>query len=453
MTVKVIEIVDLGIRVSDDSGEKLRSPGIARLTNGAISFGEEAFKNLRIDPLNCHHQFWQRLSVEPLTKPVSAYRHSADIAYAHLQAIAMQAQIDGDAILVVPSSYTREQLAVLLGLAQHCPFRVIGLTDSALLAASAAAQQHAVIYVDLHLHETVLTKLVRDKGVLSSTQSAQIPASGWLQISESLLQFVNAAFMQQSRFNPQHDAETEQYLFDTLPEWLGNVNATNSGSEAAIESTHGQLVSVMHKGKLHQASLPHSSFVAKLDKVYDKIVEQIQLLSDEEECGVLLSSSMQELPWIAQKLRERGLQVLEPNEQSIAQVALGNAEQLKSEPGGIRLVTSIKTSMPDLAENVRGKNLEPTHALSGYSATQILTKMSLYQNDNGIALAHNGQKPIGNHVGDIVREGNGLYVRANMPELFINGEPISQPVSLSVGDKIGVHGAEDELVLIRVQNE
>ena len=136
MSLKVIELNDNALRVGDDSGILVESPGFAlAVENKKLILGEAAKQQARIHPTNSYNRYWHELSIDPLNQ-TAGIRHFADIAYAHLLHLAKAGEIDGDEIFAVPGNFTRAHLAILLGLVNQSPFRTAGLVDSALAAVS-----------------------------------------------------------------------------------------------------------------------------------------------------------------------------------------------------------------------------------------------------------------------------------------------------------------------------
>lgn len=453
MTLQVLEIGDIGIRVSDQNEVKLLSTGIAYIAQGQSVFGAQAQHCLRIDPLNCQHQFWDRLSVEPFAKPLVGYRHQADLAFAHLQAIAKQGLIEGDVLLAVSSHFTRAQLAVLLGLSKHCPFNIVGMVDSALLAATTVASKKAVIYLDLQLHQIVVTKIRQEGSELAYVEHAQLPATGWMQISETLLQFLNSVFIQQSRFNPQHDANTEQYLFDTLPQWLQNINASEDGRNTEGDTAHGQSINLMHKKKLYQVQIPHSSFVAKMAKVYESLNEQIAQFSDDQECVLVLSSSMQMLPRIRQALQIHGAQVMDLDEHALAQAMYAQSDQIRSKPDAIHLMTSLLVPDKQISIEDKVQRIEPTHLLAEYRAQSIDEHMAIFIQDKRLCVAAYTKLHNELILGQILRQNGQILLSPVGQGLMLNDRELTQRECLNVGDKIGAHSLSAQLTLIRVSDD
>ena len=100
-------------------------------------------------------------------------------AYAHLLHLAEVCAIQGEVIFAVPGSFTHQQLAILLGLAKQTPFTVIGVVDSSAAAAATQAKSAQVIYLDLQLHQALVSSLelearrIADRGHRSGSGSRQ----------------------------------------------------------------------------------------------------------------------------------------------------------------------------------------------------------------------------------------------------------------------------------------
>ena len=94
MTLRVLELNDAGLRLSDESGVLLSSPGYALVLPRGIEFGERARGQSLLNPLQCFNQFWHKLSLDPFARPVGHFRHNADIAFSHLQDLAATAELE-----------------------------------------------------------------------------------------------------------------------------------------------------------------------------------------------------------------------------------------------------------------------------------------------------------------------------------------------------------------------
>ena len=73
-------------------------------------------RRARLMPLYAETRYWQDLGTVPLARPMPAAKTHAEIAYAQLAVLASALPTtDRQLLIAVPAWYTREQLAVLLG--------------------------------------------------------------------------------------------------------------------------------------------------------------------------------------------------------------------------------------------------------------------------------------------------------------------------------------------------
>lgn len=156
MSMHIIELNDRNVRLRSQDDILVTSPGFANIAEKKPFFGDGARKVARLHPRQTYTQFWSQLSLDPLANSNSHFRHQADLAFAHLNAIfsdtANQHDLNGGVIFAVPSNYNRNQLSILLGLVQSCEFDAIGLVDMPLLIAGNASDEGMAVYLDIQLH-------------------------------------------------------------------------------------------------------------------------------------------------------------------------------------------------------------------------------------------------------------------------------------------------------------
>jgi hypothetical protein len=226
-----LELIDSGLllaRARGENGEVLTEvPGFAVLEDDRTRTGSEAAERVRLKPLLAHSTFWRALSTEQLTRPSRLVRTTADIAFAQAEALLAPYKAEGESVLVaVPAGYSREQLALLLGVFNETGVRVAGLVDAALAACSLEPAPARLLHLDLELHQAILTVLEYSGGERSGLKRSRYEIAlrhGVLDIQQTLMQFVAETFIRKTRFDPLHDASTEQRLVDRLPTWLGEL--------------------------------------------------------------------------------------------------------------------------------------------------------------------------------------------------------------------------------------
>ena len=114
-------------------------------------------------------------------------------------------------------------------------------------AASAGFPGERLLHVDLGLRRAVVTE-IRQGASLVRERVARLDRWGLDEVHDAEMRGAAAAFVRQSRFDPLHDAATEQALFDRLPAWLAALERDEratwrlpfAAGEATIEVTRSE---------------------------------------------------------------------------------------------------------------------------------------------------------------------------------------------------------------------
>ncbi|MEH6638937.1 MAG: hypothetical protein V7717_06685 [Porticoccaceae bacterium] len=232
----IIELNDTGI-VCHHGEQKILSPGYALLTKQGVTTGSAARARAWLEPQHSFNQYWHQLSMAPLSAHNAHARHYADLAYAQLQQLHLEAGAPKEIIFSIPGSFSHEQLAILLGLAKACGLEVAGLVDSAVCA---LASNHLeitdnldiknAVHVDIQLHNAVLTTLTCDTSNDHTDQYAAphihrkevFPLTGFglKSLEDAWIQAIAKRFVGEYRYDPLHTATEEQALRDQLSGWL-----------------------------------------------------------------------------------------------------------------------------------------------------------------------------------------------------------------------------------------
>lgn len=227
----LLDLADPGLRLWHGD-TRVESPGYALLDKGRFVFGHEARQAARMRPRDINTQFWWRLGTDPLQPSLGHARHTADIAHAHLMALHEQAGEPAEVLFAVPGSMSHEQLSLLLGIAQQCPFRATGLVNRSVALASAQGGRGPAAHLEVQLHQALVYTIAREDGQCSLERQQTLPGCGLLQLQERLVETIAAAFVRQARFDPRRKAASEQALYDSLP---GLLRALRAQVEATID--------------------------------------------------------------------------------------------------------------------------------------------------------------------------------------------------------------------------
>jgi hypothetical protein len=220
MTALAIDINDAGLVVASDSAVLAAEPGFARIERGKIVTGDAAKAGARLQPRQTSNRFWSALSLEPGSAGSDLGKSAAELAYAQLESLWRKVG-NGvtDAMLVVPGAYRTDQLGVLLGLAQECGMPVRALVDTAAAVSVRPYPGRQLVYVDAGLHRASVTLLEQDAADVQ-VRAEHALGQGLAGIADMFARRIADVFVRSTRFDPFAHAETEQQLYDQLPQWL-----------------------------------------------------------------------------------------------------------------------------------------------------------------------------------------------------------------------------------------
>ncbi len=225
----ILDLYDANLQLWH-AGKNVQSPGYALLDGKHYTFGSAARGAARLRPRDINTRYWWQLNTEGLQPALGPARHTADLVHAHLLDIHKQAGQPGEIILAVSGTMQRDQLALLLGIVEQCPFDAIGLVNRSVALASAVACPGNVYHLEIQLHQAVISELAQNDGQLEMRRAIPLPGCGMLQLQERLVEIIAAAFVRQTRFDPRRKADSEQQLYDALPailRTLGSAGETN----------------------------------------------------------------------------------------------------------------------------------------------------------------------------------------------------------------------------------
>ena len=355
MTLLAAHLNDAGLLFTDGERILCREPGFALLEDDGLLTGREAWSNASLKPRLVQNHYWASLSTEPLAD--SRFRHvsAADLASKQLETLWQRVAKPGDTLaFAVPGYMSNEALGLVLGIAADLDIPVVGMVDAA-VAATRREYVHGVpVHVDLSLHAATLTRLSQD-GQAQYERAAVVDEAGMLHLYDIWLRMIAEAFVQQSRFDPLHTAETEQTLQDNILGWLAT---------AATRDTVP--VEVAYRGISHKAEIESLAFVTAAAPVYQALVSNLRaLLRAGETPALQLSDRVGLMPGLARTLTARvGGEVflLEPGA-----TARGLARRCpESRPGAA--VTLVRHLPWDQSR----VNVEPGHGEGGARPTHVL---------------------------------------------------------------------------------
>ncbi len=449
MDILAAHLNDAAILVTNDERIVYHEPGFALLEDDNLATGNEAHANARLKPRRIQNHYWSELSTAPLADSRFQHMSTADLVSRQLEQIWQRVSKPGDRLAIaVPSYMNNDNLGLLLGIAMELEIPVVAMVDAA-VAATRRHYEHAVpVHIDLSLHVAMLTRLMQE-GQAQVERAAIVDDCGLLNVFDNWLRIIAETFVQQSRFDPLHTAETEQVLQNSIWDWL---------SVAASAETVP--MKVEYRGITHQAEIESLELVAAAAPVYQNIVSNLRALYRAEETpAIQLSDRAARMPGLAETLKTRvGGEVflLAPGA-----TARGLSQRCRENRhgGGLTLTRHLPWDQAPVevqASDAASTGGQPTHLLFGNYAHSVGLDplvlgtqpaegerwLDLQQEMPGVSRRH-----------CVVRQENGQCIVTDHSRYgtFLNGHRIDGSAVLQSGDLIRVGTPGFELRLISAE--
>ena len=441
--MRVLEVNDAGLRLSDGAQVLATEPGFASVSGDQIIVGERARQLARRSPQLSHSRFWYQLDQTPLERPLSRVRHTADLAYWHLRQLHEAAE-GQPLMLAVPSSFEADQLGLLLGLCRAAELGAVGLVDAAVAAVAAgaagtpASAPGVVLHVDVQLHRVWLTRLAVDAAVVRGA-GHDLAKPGLVSVWDAAATVIAEAFVRQTRVDPLHSAASEQALYDALPDWLAQLSRS---PVASLALTVG--------GRSHRISLARDAVVVALNPLLTRITQALRAdVAAAPDAQVMLSDRAAAIPGLIEALTTAlgtAPQVLTPL--AAAQGALRHRALIQTGAEALPWVTRLPAAAraapeaPEAPETtapvappaapVQAALPPPTHLLLGDEATALVS--------DRVAEAW------GLRV--MAREDGAVGLRADSA-VQLNGAPLVADTALKAGDWLQVQDRVLRVIRVR----
>lgn len=230
-----IEISSAGLVVVGEAGVVHAEPAFAAVDGNKILTGTAAYAQARLNPRNTSRRHWAQLSVERGSSSVPGVGTTAELAFAQLESVWARVGDNVDnVVFVVPSTFEGEALGILLGLAEECGVPVGAIVDAAVAASDRAYPGMQLVYVDAGLGSVYVTPLEQGDRV-TAEQPAVLGSIGLGGLMDAFARRVGELFVLETRFDPFHEAVTEQLVYDGLPDVIRRLDR---GEKAAFALTH-----------------------------------------------------------------------------------------------------------------------------------------------------------------------------------------------------------------------
>jgi len=457
-----LELIDSGLLLARQRGETsevlTEVPGIAFLGDDTTFTGEAAVERIRLNPLLAHTNFWRGLSTEELTRPSRLARTTADIAFTQAEQLLGPYKSDREGVLLaVPAGYSREQLALLLGVINETGVRVSGLVDAALAACSLEPAPARILHLDLELHQAILTVLEYSGGERAGLKRSRFEIAlrhGMLDVNQTVRQLIAETFIRKTRFDPLHDASTEQRLVGQVPTLLGQLREQE------------QIVVGMQFGDRQlEVEIERAPVVAALEPHY---VELLRLVQGARVAGMQielrLSPRIAAYPGLLERfgtLRDCEIQLLPRGA-----AALGTLQHAStiSRPDSLALIYHLPVARAAGGEvspaqpDATPAPLRPTHLLFqgrawSISEQPLVIGWSVDTERRSLTLPSASPGLSRSHCTVVRRNGSVMIEDHSTYGSYVNEERVSGRTALTVGDRLRLGSPGVTLELIQLVND
>src|SRR3569833_1107569 len=284
----VLELDDRAVATATGGRVLSSAPGAVFDGAAGTTVGANAWRELRIHP--------RAISTRHLSAVLTQHGTSAR-AEAVLEA-GLKTRLAGLQIaegqrmwIVAPAHAQAAGLTALLGITRRMGLPVDGFVDAATVTTAGLASEQYTIVLELGLHHAAATSGDCSGSQARRRQAVQTNRGGLLELYQAWLDLVSSTMVKRTRFDPLHDAMTEQHVFDSIPALA--MEAGRTGSATA---------SVARGADRFEVTLTRDQFAQVAQPIYRAIVG---LLHQLRPTGVPVTFVMPQLAAQLPGLREQ----------------------------------------------------------------------------------------------------------------------------------------------------
>ncbi len=431
MVTAAIELCDSALALASGGELAAAGPGHAALIDGRLVFGSEARAVLRLKPRAVHRSFWHSLAEAPLAVPLGTALTTADLVQAQLASLWQARGAADAAVLAVPAGWSTEQLGLLLGIAEGVGMPVAGLVDGAVAASRRPYPGRALWHLVAGLQATWLSRIEQSSGATLGFRHG-VERFGIETLERGATEFIARRFVECSRFDPLHNARSEQLVTDRLDGWLALAARQDL---VPLELEHG--------GHRYEATLEAAALREAMTRLCVPLTQRLRTLVSPREASVLqVHHRLAEFPGVIEALLTLpgcAVVLLEPG------AGARGALRLRAAPAASHtLTTSLGFDQPALAAAAlpqAAAGRPPTHLVWGSRAWRLgdrALQAGTESADGAYNLALTGNAVSRRHF-TIARE-DGQFVLHDQSRYgtLLNGHAVTGAAVLQAGDVISV---------------
>jgi hypothetical protein len=452
MSVFAIELDDRAVSLARDGTVLTTAPStVVDGSEGAIA-GTSGWSELRSRPMATS----SRHLGATLTQRNQSTRIES-LVTAELRArLAEQPKASDERVwIAVPARAEAKGLVAMLGIVRNLALPIDGFIDSAVVTAAALGLERNAVILELGLHHAAATAVDCEGAQIRRRRAVITERGGILELYQAWLEMVSKTMVKRSRFDPLHDAATEQQLFDAIPS-LALAAAATGSSTASV--TKGQVS--------FDVALTRDQFVQAAAPIYRSIVA---LLHQFRPAGapvvIVVPGKVAELPGLRDEFEQFvGCELVSvPDGFAAAATSLLDLPQPSIEQDSVRLLRRLPlptAQLPSPTLNSVTREALGQRRASGPAPSHVLLDGRAYSLSGdslvvGRAPFHitlpDGLAGVSRRHCTFVHDGDELVLLDHSSfGTHVNGERVQERVRVYAGDRVRLGEPGVELALIAV---
>jgi hypothetical protein len=194
----------------------------------------------------------------------------------------------------VPARAEPKGLEALVGVARQLNLPIDGFVDTATVTVAGLGVERNAIVLEVGLHHAAATAADCEGAHARRRRSVTTARGGYIELLQAWLDLVGTTMVKRTRFDPLHDAATEQQLFSALPTLARE--AANTGSTTAV---------VIKGQEQFEVSLTRDQFAQAAEPIYRPMISLLhQLRPAGSPVAIIVPGVVAEFPGVRSLLEQ-----------------------------------------------------------------------------------------------------------------------------------------------------
>lgn len=359
--------------------------------------------------------------------------------------------------IATPASASEHGLGATLALTRKLALPVDGFVDAAVTAVAASGLERNAIVLEIGMHHAAATYIDRDGAQIRRRRTAITHRGGLVAFYQGWLELVSATMVKRTRFDPLHDAATEQRLFDSLVSW------------ARVAAAEGAVNAVLSKAtERFEVALTRDQFAQAGQSLHRDIVRLLhELRPAGASVALVVPAIVDDLPGLRDELEQFvgcELVCIPDGFAAAATSRLDLPERADTEP--VRLLRRLPViSVEDGVDGIAAKRemLSPRLDERRVGPSHLLLDGQVYALGGEPLVI--GRSPVGartialsdglagvsrRHCTLTTENGERVLLDHSTFGTYVNGERVAERVQVSAGDRVRIGDPGVEFALIAV---